>query len=68
MPASEKKNETIVIPPADKGSATVIMDKEDYWKKILEMLEDTTYKKLKRDPTTKIEMCITESLKETEKN
>ena len=41
----------------------------DYRKKTLDMLKDpTTYKKLKRDPTTKIEKCITQSLKVAEKN
>ena len=49
-----------MIPPADKGNATVVMDKEDYWK-ILDMHEDPTYKKLKRDPTTKIKKRITQS-------
>ena len=61
------KDKTIEILPTDKGNATVIMDKEDY-QKILGMLEDPAYKKLKCDPTTKIEKHITQSLKEAEKN
>ena len=55
------KDETIVMLPADKGNATVIMDKNDYQKKILDMREDPTYKKLKCNPTTKIEKRITTS-------
>ena len=57
-----------MILPADKGNATVIMDRDDY-QKMLDMLEEpTTYKKLKRDPTTKTEKHITQLLKVTEKN
>lgn len=63
-----RRDNSIVILPADKGNATVIMDKEEYWNKILGLLEDPTYRKLKRDPTTKIEKRITQSLKEAEKN
>ena len=63
-----RKDESIVILPVDKGNATVIMDKEDYRSKILDMLKDPTYKKLKCDPTTKNEKRITQSLKEAEKN
>ena len=63
------QDETIVILPADKGKAIVIMDRDDYWKKISDMLEDPrTYKKLKHNPTTKIEKCITQSLKVVKKN
>ena len=63
-----RKDDSIVILPADKGNATVIMDKEEYRSKILGLLEDPTNRKLKRDPTTKIEKRITQSLKDAEKN
>ena len=40
--------------PADKGKATVIMDTEEYEKKVREMLSDEkTYSKLNSDPTPK---------------
>ena len=42
-----RKNNTILILPADKGRATVIMDKDDYNSKMLAMLNDADiYKKL----------------------
>ena len=58
-----RKDDSIVILPADKGNTTVVVDKEEYRSKILSLLEDETYKKLKRDPTMKIEKHITQSLK-----
>ncbi len=42
-----KKQETIMILPADMGKATVVMDKEKYEQKVKVMLSDTkTYEKL----------------------
>ena len=47
-----KEEESIVIAPAEKGKATVVMDHEDYDKKIRTLLTDTgTYRRLPRDPT-----------------
>ena len=47
-----KKDDNIIILPADKGRATVIMDKENYVSKVNTMLNDTrTYDKLSKDPT-----------------
>ncbi len=51
-----KKDNSILILPADKGRATVILDKSEYHQKILSMLsDDKTYKKLKRDPALALE-------------
>ena len=51
-----KKNDNLLILPADKGRATVIMDREKYEDKLLTMLADTaTYEKLKRDPAPALE-------------
>ena len=48
-----KKDESIIILPADKGKATVILDRKEYDEKISAMLSDTkTYKGLKRDPSS----------------
>ena len=48
------KNETIIILQADKGRATVVMDKTQNEKKVREMLDDEkTYSKLKSDPMAK---------------
>ena len=46
-----RKNENIVIVPADKGSSTVVLKREDYHSKLSKMLESGTYKQLKKDPT-----------------
>ena len=44
-----QKDDSIIILPADKGKATVILDKVDYDRKITTMLSDNKiYKKLKR--------------------
>ena len=49
-------DEKILVLPADKGKATVVMDKADYDDKMQEMLSDKgTYKPLDRDPTASLE-------------
>jgi len=41
-----------MILPADKGRATVVLDKAKYEEKILRMLlDEKTYKQLEKDPT-----------------
>ena len=51
-----REREDIVILPADKGRCTVVMDKDVYNEKVMTLLEDgTTYRKLKKDPTTTAE-------------
>ncbi|XP_072050005.1 uncharacterized protein [Amphiura filiformis] len=48
-----KEDKDITILPADKGRATVILNKTDYQDKANDLLNDTnTYKPLKRDPTS----------------
>ncbi|KAJ8912114.1 hypothetical protein NQ315_013203 [Exocentrus adspersus] len=46
---------SIKILPADKGNATVVLDLEIY-NKIQEMMEQGQYKKLRKDPTSSIEI------------
>ena len=61
--ASERKaikelnsNPEIVIKQADKGSGTVIVDKKRYVREGLRQLGDnSTYRKLDKDPTTEVE-------------
>ncbi|XP_072050257.1 uncharacterized protein [Amphiura filiformis] len=49
-----KKEDSIVILPADKGKATVVLDKQEYNEKVDKMLSDTkTYEQLSADPTPK---------------
>lgn len=51
-----KRNPNILVLKADKGHATVLMDRKEYKEKILSMLEEkSTYKKLQRNPTSTIE-------------
>ena len=50
------KDEDIVILLANKGRATVVMDREDYSSKLLAMLEDRdTYQPVAKDPTAALE-------------
>jgi len=45
----------IIFTRADKSNTTVALDKDDYYKKITEVLQDTnTYIKIKKDPTINI--------------
>ena len=51
-----KNNEDILIIPADKGRATVIMDREKYNTELFIMLKDVTvYKQLKKYPSAGLE-------------
>ena len=50
-----RNDQNLVISKADKGNTTVVMDKIDYDKRLLTMLEDnTTYQQLQKDPTLKL--------------
>ena len=63
-----KRNENIVLVPADKGRATVIMDREEYTRKMKLILNDADkYRIVKCDPTLKIERETTKSLKHLRK-
>ncbi|XP_060527544.1 uncharacterized protein LOC132702783 [Cylas formicarius] len=44
-------DEGIIILPADKGNATVLLKTEEYERKIEELLDPGSYKPLKKDPT-----------------
>ena len=60
-----RKDENIMILPADEGRNTVVMDKQEYLDKCNSMLQDTkTYKKLKHDPTAKYKREVAALLKE----
>ena len=50
-----RRDQSIIITPADKGKALVIMDKEEYVQKMEEKLADvTTYVRIEKDPTLEI--------------
>ena len=49
-----RKDDTIVITPADKGRVTVVMNKTEYREKMNNLVkDDRTYKQLKRDRSLK---------------
>ena len=58
-----KKDEEIMILPADKGKCLVVMDRKDYISKMEEKLKDeTTYKRIEKDPTEEIRKSLQEQL------
>ena len=54
---------SIVILPADKGRATVILNREDYLEKFMDHMNNGLYQLLKKDPTTKIKAKTLKQLK-----
>ena len=57
-----------VILPAEKGNATVVMERSDYKVKVRELLKDTsTYRRLPKDPTQAQETKISRMLRELHK-
>ncbi|XP_013142201.1 PREDICTED: uncharacterized protein LOC106106199 [Papilio polytes] len=52
---SIRKNPDVLILPADKGNATVILDTVEYEQKITQLVSDTaTYKKVNYNPTSRV--------------
>ena len=52
----QQKDASIVIIPADKGRASVVMDHSDYDQKACDLLSDQrTYKKLHHNPAPALE-------------
>ena len=51
--AELRRDSNKIILTADKGVSLVVMNKEDYQKKALELLDQPTYKTLATDPTNK---------------
>ncbi|XP_060528287.1 uncharacterized protein LOC132703174 [Cylas formicarius] len=48
------KDISVIVLAADKGNATVVLNTVDYEKKIGDLLDPKTYKKLQQDPTNRI--------------
>ena len=46
-----KADDSIMILLVDKGSAMVVMNTRDYQRKVEELLDLQTYRKLRKDPT-----------------
>ena len=56
--------EGVTIPPADKGNdATVVMEREEYDSKMMELLLTSTYRELPKDPTQTMENKISRALR-----
>lgn len=52
-----KKNYNILILASDKGNKTVAMDKEEYHKKMKYKLDErNTYRTLRQDPTSRLQI------------
>ena len=64
-----QKDDTIIVLPADKGRATVLMNTDDYKMKITALVSDTnTYSKLKKDPTTRFRTKLVNIFKQWKKD
>ena len=61
-----QKDKDIVIIPADKGNATVVIDRSEYTRKMEDLLRDEAYEKLRKDPTSQIETKVFQALKKLE--
>ena len=60
-----QKREDIVIKPADKGSAVVVMDRDHYVFETERQLNDSTfYKPLDHDPTPEFAKQVSDTVKE----
>ena len=60
-----KKDESIMVLPADKGKCLVVMDRAEYIEKMEAKLSDeSTYKKLEEDPTDKVKAELAKKLQE----
>ena len=66
---SLKQEDSIMILPADKGRATVVMDKTEYEEKVSTTLNDAhTYEKLQADPTSSYKRKLIEKLTKLNKD
>lgn len=57
-----REGNSILILPADKVNTTVLLDHADYEKKVLELLNLDAYKTLLKDPTSKVQAVLNNTL------
>lgn len=51
-----RRNKNVVIAQSDKGKKTIVMYKEEYHRKVMQLLEDgETYRRMDGDPTEKVQ-------------
>lgn len=63
-----RQHKDLLFLKADKGNASVLFKKEEYNKKMFELLDDSaTYDKLNVDPTTSIQMKMNKTLQNLQK-
>lgn len=60
------RDESLVVFKANEGIMAVILDADDYHRKMMQILDDNSFKKLKKDPTGRIQRGITRLLKATD--
>ena len=61
--SSLNQNEDIVVLPADKGNATVVMSTDEYEKKAHDLLDKDPFQKGKKDQTQRIEQRVNDTIK-----
>ena len=59
---SLQDDDSIIILPADKGNATVVMDRLEYSNKLADLIGNGGYSKVKKDPTLKTERKLSRIL------
>ena len=62
-----KKDDSIIIVPADKGNFAVVMDKQEYYNKIKYLMKEDNYRQIRKDPTLKLERTTHATLTQYEK-
>lgn len=62
-----KEHEDVFVLTSDKGNNTVVMSKEDYFKKMDDLLEgNDTYTKIRKDPTKELQKRNNDIMKDLE--
>ena len=59
---SLQDDNSIIILPADKGNATMVMDRVEYSNKLADLIGNGGYCKEKKDPTLKMERKLSQIL------
>ena len=65
---SLKDDNDLVVIRADKGNATVVMNREDYVGKMDELLKGEDYVRIRKNPTSVVEKKVKDTLSKIEKN
>ena len=63
-----KEDNDLVVIRADKGNATVVMNREDYVGKMDELLKGEDYVRIRKNPTSVVEKKVKDALSKIEKN